>query len=368
MIKIKILYKFIAKHYIFISIFCFSIPLIWYSINYIFGKGFGMISYMSTSFAVNYFDYGFVKRGLIGTILSWIPGEKYVLIALNFSIFIFLVIIFVFSRLIEKVDDVNLADFLKVTLAISPFTSFQFGYEIGRLDSYNILLMISVLYFVQNQKWFLVLILSLCGLLLHESFATYALPLILSSIFTYRSEKFSFKKHTKFIYLVIYLLCSFFVAFLITKYGNSDLVVKRAPGDGQEAWARPLIQQGFLKLGLFNLTVTFSLIAVVYFFLFKFYQSNNSRPDLFFLAAFAPLSLFFLGWDFARWVGLIVITVITIVFIKGLFNKWRLTYQLLLYAGFVFLLPFGPIGFFGVFPMFRSALEFLSKIVKFTNF
>ena len=265
------LYKLIARYYIYISMFCYSIPLIWYSINYFRGKGFGLIYYMLTSYAVNYFEYGFIKRGLIGTALIWIPGGRYGLIALVSSILIFLVTIFVFSRLVEKVEDVKLANFLKVAFAISPFTSFQFGYEIGRLDLYNILLMIAILYLVQQHRWILVLILSLCGLLLHESFATYAVPLIFLFILNQRSENFHFNnKHLKFIYLATYLICSFLVAFLITKYGNSDLVVRRAPGDGHDAWARPLIQQGFLTLGWFNLSVTFSLIAGLYFFLFKF--------------------------------------------------------------------------------------------------
>jgi hypothetical protein len=57
-----------------------------------------------------------------------------------------------------------------------------------------------------------------------------------------------------------------------------------------------------------------------------------------------------------------------IVFIKALFYKWRLAYQSLPYAGLVFLLPIGPIGYGTVVPMFRTAIEVLRKFVQFAIF
>lgn len=359
------LFKFISHKYIYVSLLCFLTPLIFHSINYLMGKNFGMIHYFSTSFAVNYFEYGFIRRGFVGTALYLIPSERYQLIALISSTLVFFIIVFLFNKLIKNVEDIKTADFLKVAFAISPFTSFQFGYEIGRLDLYNILLMIYILYLVQKHRWLAVLILSLCGLLIHESFAVFGLPLIFSSILFEQSKNFESNRLLNYKYLATFLICSLVLTFFIFKYGNSELIVTNTPGNGQEGWSRDV--KGFWvydlhSVGWFNFAVTFIVITGTYLYLLKFYWSNNSKLDLFFLAALAPLLLFFVANDYARFAALIGIVIMAIVFIKAIFCKWKLTYRYLPYVGLIYILPLGPMGYMETFPMLRRMFYFFIKI------
>jgi hypothetical protein len=364
MIFIRI-FKFISHKYIHVSLLCFLTPLIFHSINHLIGKNFGMINYFSTSFTVNYFEYGFIRRGFVGSALYLIPSERYQLIALISSILVFFVIVFLFNKLIKNVEDIKTADFLKVAFAISPFTSFQFGYEIGRLDLYNILLMIYILYLVRQHRWLPVLILSLCGLLIHELFAVFGLPLIFSSILFEQSKNFRSNRLLNYKYLATFLICSLVLTFLIFKYGNSELIVTSAPGSGQEGWSRDV--KGFWvydlhSVGWFNFAVTFIVIAGIYICLLKFYWSNNSKLDLFFIAALTPLLLFFVANDYARFAALIGIVAMAIVFIKAIISKWKLTFRYLPYAGLIYVLPLGPIGYMETFPMLRRFIHFIVEL------
>lgn len=144
------------------------------------------------------------------------------------------------------------------------------------------------------------------------------------------------------------------VSLLIIKYGNSDLVILSAPGEGKEAWSRPLIQHGFSFLGFFNLVVMLITIGIIYSFIIKFYQINNGKLDVLLVAGFMPLALFFFGWDYARWVGLIGITILIIFMIKVLINNWTFNDQKIPYSGLIFLLPFGPVGVMNIFPAVRN--------------
>jgi hypothetical protein len=355
--KIQVrIYEFIGKKYLLIALICFSIPLIYYSTNYSSGRDFGLIHYASTSFAVNYFEYGFVKRGLIGTLLAWIPGQNYWLITLICSIIGFFILLFIVDKLIGMIQCEKTANFFKITFAISPFAAFQFGFELGRLDIFNILLLIAALHCILKHRWTLVIIISLCGLLLHEAFAAFALPVIVGFFLMQPARYFWARNLGKYVCISILVVACFILTLLIIKYGNSDLVVKSAPGGGHEVWARPLVQHGLSKLGWLNLFVTFVVSVGIYAFLINIYRMNSTKPDALFLAAFCPLALFFLGWDYARWTALIGITVMTIFFIKVLANSWKFEYETLPYAGAIFLIPFGPIGCMNVFPFFRGFL------------
>lgn len=355
-------FAFIAHRYIYVALLCFSISLAAHLIQYLAGLGDTSVSYVSTSFAVNYFEYGFVKRGLIGTLLIWFPSKNYVFTALFFSILIFLLLLIVFSKLVEKIGDTRTKDFLKTTFAVSPFTSFQFGFEIGRLDLYNILLLIAVLYFINQRKWLLVLFLSACGLLLHEAFATFAVPIIFAYTLMQPPGNFPLKKPAKYAYLVSYLITCGLLAYVITEYGNSALVVENAPGRGQDAWDRSLVQHGLSSLGYLTLTILIITTTGIYSFLISFYKTNKAKNDPLFFAAFAPLGLFILGVDYARWTGLIAIAVLVIFFIKATTEQWKLSSDTPRYTLALFVLPFGPIGDEEAFPFLRIALGNLEKI------
>ncbi len=363
MMTLTKIYKFIARKYLQVSLFCFCLPVMLNAKTYFFDESQGIISYLSTSFAVNYYDYGFLKRGLVGTFLVWVPGERYGLIALVCSCLVFFAFLFIFNFLVKKLKDQKTSDFLKVVFAISPFASFQFGYELGRFDLYNLVLMVAALYCVHMKKWFFVLVLSICGLLVHEAFAAFALPLIVGFFLIQPSSSFGSKILNRFFYLTVYLMACSALAYAIIKYGNNELVAMRAPGSGHEAWERPLIQHG-LKLGWFNLVIISAIFFSVYFFLINFYRMNRGKVDALFVSAFAPISLLFLGCDYSRWSALVGIVVLSVLFIKCYFFNWSFKYGSFPYQATVFLLPFGPVGVVNVFPWIQACYRVLGGYIS----
>lgn len=340
----------LARHYIALSILCFVLSIAFYIALYLSGRPFGVLDYMSTSYAVNYFDYGFVKRGFLGTLLYFVPGDAHIALAIVLPVVAIVVLVSAFHKIVERIENEETRDLIKVFFAVSPFTMFQFGYEIGRLDIFNFLITLWCLYSVHKGWWFSVLVFSVTGLLIHEAFVAFGVPLIIGFAVVRARLLVGF---SGWLYIVVYLVCVGLIGFLIWKFGNSALVVQEAPGGGHDAWSRPLLQHAFSILSWSNFFILAFLISGLYAFLAAFYLSNRGRFDALFFSSLGPLVLFFLGWDYARWTSLIALVVIAIVIIKACFEGWRFSRASVLCGGAVYLLPLGAVGTMEVFPMAR---------------
>lgn len=343
----------LAHHYMALSSICYALPLAFFFMLYLSGRPFGVLDYMSTSYAVNYLDYGFVKRGLVGTILYFVPGGAYKAMAIGLPILGVVALVLAFSRAVERIECPETRNIIKLFFAISPFTMFQFGFEIGRLDIFNFLITLWCLYSVHKGWWISVLFSSVAALFIHEAFIAYGVPLVLGfALFTTRKSI----GISRWLYVAVYLVCIIVIGLLIWNYGNSDLVVQEAPGEGHDAWSRPLLQPGFAILGWANIVIVTFLVIAIYAFLIAVYVENKGRFDALFLCSGGPLMLFALGWDYARWTSLLACVVLTIVVIKACYEGWKISPASIVYGGFAYLLPLGAVGTMAVFPMARSFL------------
>jgi hypothetical protein len=244
----------------------------------------------------------------------------------------------------RHIPDTLTRNLLKIAFAISLFTAFQFAYEIGRLDLLNIIILVIALYLVHKRRWVSVLLLTIAGMLIHEAFAFFCAPLIMASLWLAKDDTTSDHWLSKQIYIAIYSCTVAITSLLIVKFGNNPLVLTLSPGVGQEAWNRPLVQHALTRLSPIDLMLTAMVVSYSYIWLVSFYRSNNGRLDAWFIAAFAPLMLFVVGWDYARWSGLIFVVVLIVIAVKAITEGWVLGLRNMRFGAAFLLLPLGPIG------------------------
>ena len=126
---------------------------------------FNVKTWIRDSYILNYFDYGFIKRGLIGTVLGVRISDVSIvrpdiLISdsltryINFiSIILISIIVVLYIFLMNKVFESERK--LLVLLAISPFTFLNFGYDAGRYDQIGIIYFLLFCIFIEKKKYFI---------------------------------------------------------------------------------------------------------------------------------------------------------------------------------------------------------------------
>jgi len=82
-------------------------------------------------------------------------------------------------------NKISIYENIIITLFIlSPGVAMHMGFDIGRYDHYNYFILILTIYttiFVKRKiKYFVIPILLACGILIHEAYVFYGIPLILS--------------------------------------------------------------------------------------------------------------------------------------------------------------------------------------------
>jgi hypothetical protein len=170
---------------------------------------------------VNYFDYGFIKRGLIGTFfyvtnLSNLIGHEYILIQastfISASLIVFIVILFLHQNNLIK------NNWALITLLLfSPATTHFFAWG-GNLDNFLMIIYLVIFLYVKNiwlQAFFIFI-----GLLVHEAFAFF-IPAIL--FLTLAKHNHSF---LGFIHSIVPIIFSAIAAiFLVLVFGETNMSI-----------------------------------------------------------------------------------------------------------------------------------------------
>ena len=162
---------------------------------------FNVKTWIRDSYILNYFDYGFIKRGLIGTLLGVRISDvsivrpdllisdsltKYI----NFiSIILILIIVVLYIILMNKIFESERK--LLILLAISPFAFLNFGYDAARYDQIGIIYFLLFCIFIEKKKIlsFLVL-LSPFFLLIQETNLFIISPFVFFYIYFFEKRKF----------------------------------------------------------------------------------------------------------------------------------------------------------------------------------
>ena len=327
-----------------------------------------------TQFYVDYFDFGFVKRGFIGTLLypvfSLIGGDplysKVAILVFDFAIF--LCLLFFLRRAIEKLlpAQCDLALVLKTIMILSPLGAMQFAYDTGRYDHVNFLLAAYALVLLVRHKTLLAGTIVAIGVLVHEAVFVFGFPVLLAASIAINNEDPDDKR--KFANSLVFASLPVLAAALVTVYGNAnvDLTSVLAPGmaQGSGVWSRGILLPKQLQLGALQYPVVAFYSVFPYVLLRHFYLANNLKFDLLFLATLGSIFLFILGTDYPRWCQLILASTVIALFFHILQGKTRFAIgnrEAFKVGLSVYLLPLGPIGVIFVLPYVETLWRVLTR-------
>lgn len=174
-------------------------------------------SWKATYYAMNY-SYGFIPRGLIGTIFNWvvkgnISASNAWLFVFVFTVILNILISILLGKLIRKTKGDNnnkktVAWFVGIYLVMPFMVRYLYGTNMGRLDLF--LYIITILQILLLTKYnnlitqIITLLLSVICVAIHEAYIWFVFP-ILFVVLTYNLYLKSFKPKNCFVFILICL-------------------------------------------------------------------------------------------------------------------------------------------------------------------
>lgn len=261
--------------------------------------------YQESLYMLNYFDFGFIKRGFLGTVIY--PFKSYY----NLSIFLisFSVCVLIIVYFVEIISDEKLKDIKKylILFSIGPFF-FQFlGYDFGRFDQWGILFLVITTYLIIRKKDIFIL----------EFLAPFLILITETLLFTTISFfiliQILVKRPKKNIFYTLTL--SALVFFIILFFGNLDKNLI-------ETYKHIYAIDVYFSRGLINSTLYFwglifdfkhsaiyrHVISFFLYFFISFYLIKHSNYNPFFVFLYVVyFALFIFGIDHARFLSIFLI-------------------------------------------------------------
>ena len=329
-------------------------------------------------YAVNYTDFGFVKRGLVGSLYNLINGsfsqESLLLFQSLFILFLILITHFFFSKLNLK------KSFIYILFIVSPATFLQFSSDLGRFDP--ILVSIFMLSVIYRSSPVLFVIFSIFGILTHEIYTFALLP---SAFILYLSERVklvslkeiiveSIKSNILYILitliLVVVLLGSYEPGYeqIIKVFSNSELPpayveyhTKGMTGWPLEIWTTPLLDSFIFTSQKLTLSLSTIYMVFVYLFILIYFHliGVNFKKPRYYLILLSSFPMFLLGTDWGRWLAFIYISIFVIFIVTERDKAGRISNKYLLLFSL-----YGPLGVGGsLSPLFSKAYKFIMLIM-----
>lgn len=289
------------------------------------------------------YKYGFIKRGLVGSIGNLIFGElcgkKSFIQLITFSIFSFLLLLLLIYTWKVIKNSCNWKALLPVIIFFSSSATVSFfASEIGRFDQLNYLLTLIILIFlIRNPSlilYFVAGIICAISILVHEAFLLMNFPVIIAlSVLTIYHQKLSKKQMTKLISSISLPVLLAFIAIVIfgnqesisykgfihelslfsefTPHDHSVSVLYRSFQDNLNITLPYLFSIEALKVIASSL-IGFIPSLVILFFIWKkiFHEFKNkinaSILGLVLISNFSMVGLYFVGVDYGRWTALLI--------------------------------------------------------------
>ena len=304
------------------------------------------------NFYVLSYDYGFISRGLIGSIFMFFnPFLKMntLITILNIIYIIFLIFIaYILSLVIKKQKDKFIA-FLTTMFCIFNPASFMLMItmnEFGRFDIFIFILSIISLILIYKRKLlFFIPIIFFIAMLIHQNFLFMYAPLILT-IILYNWLK---EKNKKWLLLFgVSFICLVILFILVTFYGNpkgfnnaeefasvlqtkTDIpILSSYFGTLDAEYFQPinehisLTRDRLIHKSIIDFVIAIILIisylSIQSILCYQFLLKKNKFIWLLICSCFGSIVLFFIGVDFGRWF-VAIINALVILFIYLIFDN-----------------------------------------------
>ncbi|HSF62953.1 MAG TPA: hypothetical protein VLA78_01105 [Paracoccaceae bacterium] len=146
------------------------------------------LAWKLAQFNVSYTDFGFLKRGLVGSLLHPVFGvmpdptaQKWAVLAIDAALLV--AFLMLARRAIAALEwrAPEWGGWLRVLLLLSPLGVMQWGYDLGRLDHVNALLLLAALALLLRGHALACGLVMAAAVLVHEGALFYALPAVLAA-------------------------------------------------------------------------------------------------------------------------------------------------------------------------------------------
>ena len=336
------------------------------------------------------YHYEFMKKGFIGTILHYFnisPTRKLIylisLINANFFLILYMIYLKKMTALIPKKQ----FSLFMLFFILSPAVALQFGYSAGLFDHFVILITLIILYFLAGKNKFSYIVLPILlavGLLIHEGFLLFNIPVIFAVILN-ETRKGNFKHHLFFATSSTIIITLYFIFAhggeissetlhaLLQKFPREKGILKETDFFSRtilDITSRTLKYYKYWQrwLGILLCTIILWIYLKPYVATFKKHKDNSFIFCVMF-SPFAILPMFIVADTFYRWFGLILINMFMVYpylinefNISDLFKKFSRAEKVYVKIGFVLFL-LGPIGIASALPY---ADAFLCKVFGFS--
>jgi len=146
---------------------------------------------LSAPYLVSYQEFGFIKRGFIGTFLTGlgVPVTRWTLsfLFVGFVVGLFVMAIVFFRWATQEVGrHTPFVRNLAILCALSPCTFMHFGRALGRFDVINVILLMGAIMIVPRGRGWYAGALAAIGMLIHEGFIFTGYPVLLLVALTHK--------------------------------------------------------------------------------------------------------------------------------------------------------------------------------------
>ena len=338
------------------------------------------------------YHYEFMKKGLVGSILYFFeiaPTRTlvYLISLTNANFFLFLYLMYA-KKMMASIPQKQFYFFI-LFFILSPAVALQFGYGAGLLDHFLILITLIVLFVLAGKykiSYIVLPILMAVGLLIHEGFLLFNIPVILAVALN-EIKKGNFKFHLLLVTGLTITTVLFFVFIYGGEISNETLnaLLEKFPREkgintDTEFFSRTILEITHLTLSLYAHWQTwlgFFVSSIILGIYFKLYLRTFKKHmgDVFILmvlfSPFAIFPMFIVADTFYRWFGLILINMFMLYpylikefKIADLYETFNIAEKVCVKMGFV-LFILGPIGLASALPYVDA---FLRKVFDISLF
>lgn len=345
----RYLHKKTTNTWFFLALSLSIIFLLWLRANpdlFIFGESY-LINWKYTHYLFSY-ESGFVKRGLIGELLSILsikPSYSTINYIAYSSVFILIFAVFFILKTLWSTNKNNYGFFLLLLfITTSPATLQHFLYDVGRFDIYIYTGVIALLYILDSvstvTKFFTVNLFLSLFILIHEA----AFFIVAPMIFMYWHYRDSSKQSV--VLQIISFFFIFFLTYLVSTNGDyTSLSLKDHVKELASVYGNKVIEGSVAVIHKsdleYNIHMTFErgftldrllhhiylllfMIPLIYFSVGLYQQVKEQltlRSCILLLSGLSPLALYPLGHDHFRWWSLAITNVMLIIIFLCLNNK-----------------------------------------------
>lgn len=363
----------------------------------------------SSAFYFSSYEFGFIKRGLIGELvlyfLPFVSAEKLSQFKLYFLIAVYLILSFTLGKIIKAQKDVGIQFFFTLFICSLPST-FIFISDDLRLDIYiSIIFFIAIILIYKDIFVWIIPILAALILLINETTCVYLIPSILATLF-YKFIKFKRKNYLLTMLGVLGVSSCVTLMILLSKLAKRPYNIEQIISHMQmhtsvaihktaieaESWdvSRVLntmvnsMAQNYRSIAFFFLSLlpAFLLIAFMWGIVYKKwdYDIQHSRLQKLsvWLLPMSTLGVFFvmlIAIDYPRYCSFLINAEIALLFFFLCDEKIQIKYTdfngILLKKGkndLITLMPFCICVFYLLFGMFASTAYSTFMISRFDKF